>query len=320
MTLLGKLLKPLFEVKPKGIPAFSEEDNWTTQRLKQVVFTVTECCHLTLRNSRFEVLVPRLEAYEEELRGFAYEGAGVGLAALDCFLPWKKRTKAFVDGPGSHYTYAVLLGAGMGLARIHRKPEPFLMSLDNMFSWAVMDGYGFHEGFFAWQRTVEQRTVPPYLSSYARRSFDYGLGRSIWFTTGANVERVVATITAFPQARWADLWSGVGLACGYTGGVDRATLETLQAAVGPYRAPLAVGVVAAAKFRHQGSNQAVHNEMACEVLCGLSSEEAARLADAALQNLPTDGIEPPYEVWRQRIQTQLALRVESEYQQKETIQ
>lgn len=320
MDLLGKILKPLFEVAPKDVPAFTEEDNWTTQRLKQVVFTVTECCHLTLRNSRFEVLVPRLDAYEEELRGFAYEGAGVGLAALDCFLPWTNRTRDFIDGPGSHYTYAVLLGAGMGLARIHRKPEPFLARLNNVFSWAVMDGYGFHEGFFAWRRTVEEQVLPGHLSSYARRSFDYGLGRSIWFTAGANVERVVATITAFPQARQADLWSGVGLACGYTGGVDRPTVESLQSAVGPYRSQLAVGVAAAAKFRHQGSNQAAHNEMACEVLWGLPSEEVARLADLALQNLPTNSGEPAYEIWRQRIQTQLATRVESQYQQKEMIQ
>ncbi len=316
MTFLRTILKPLFEVSPKDIPAFTE-DNSTTRRLKQVVFTVTECCHLTFVNSRFDVLVPRLEAYEEELRGFAYEGAGVGLAALDCFLPWKNRTRAFINGPGSHYTYAVLLGAGMGLARIKRRPEPFIARLDNVFGWMVMDGYGFHEGFFARCRTVEKQEIPAHLSSYARRVFDHGLGRSIWFTVGANVDRVVATIASFEPERRADLWSGVGLACGYTGGVDRATIETLREAVGPYRSQVALGVVAAAKFRQQVNNPVPHNEMACEVLCGLSSKEATDLANAALQNLPTDSGEPAYEIWRQRVKIQLAIRAEGIYQNKE---
>ncbi|MFL5664836.1 MAG: DUF1702 family protein [Ktedonobacteraceae bacterium] len=316
MTFLETMLKPLFEVSSKDIPTFAE-DNPTTQRLKQVVFTVTDCCHLTFVNSRFDVLVPRLDAYEDELRGFAYEGAGTGLAALDCFLPWKNRTRAFINGPGSDYTYAVLLGVGMGLARIKRRPEPFIARLDNVFRWVVMDGYGFHEGFFAYRRTVKQQEVPEYLSSYARRVFDQGLGRSLWFSVGANVERVVATISAFPPERQIDLWSGVGLACGYTGGVDRATIEILRNAVGSYRSQLALGVAVAARARQHVSNPVAHNEMACEVLCGLSSEEAARLADAALANLPPDGSEPAYEIWRQRIKTQLTAHAESVYQPEE---
>jgi hypothetical protein len=314
VTLLGKLLKPLFEVSQQEVPSFPEEDNWTTQRLKKVVFTVTECCHITLRNSRFEILASRLDAYDEELRGFAYEGAGVGLAALDCFLPWKKRTRAFVDGPGSRYIYAVYLGAGMGLARIHRHPEPFRERLqDPIFSWVVLDGYGFHEGFFARRRYVKQHAVPAHLSGYARRVFDQGLGRSIWFSAGANIERVVSTIGSFDPSRHADMWSGVGLACGYTGGVDRPTIETLQSVVADipcsgrdsHWSHLALGAVIAARARQQVGNLAAHNEIACEVLCGRTSKEAAHMADLALQDLPPDGIEPAYEIWRQRIRKQL---------------
>lgn len=317
MSITKTLLKPLFEVSPKDIPAF-DEDTPTTRRLKQVVYTVTDCCHLTFMNSRFDVLVPRLDAYDEELLGFAYEGAGTGLAAMDCFLPWKKRTRDFINGPGSIYTYAVLLGAGMGLARIKRRPEPFIHGLDHNLGWVVMDGYGFHEGFFAYRRTVEEQIVPSYLSSYARRGFDQGLGRSIWFSSGAIVERVIATISSFPPERQFDMWSGVGLACGYTGGVERQPIEELYEKMGPYRSQIALGVVMAARARQHGSNPAQHNEMACEILCGLSSVEAARIAETALQNLPTNGSEPAYEVWRQRIKIQLAIHTEGYYQQKES--
>ena len=91
-----------------------------------------------------------------------------------------------------------------------------------------MDGYGFHEGFFSRHRYVDEQIVPAHLSSYARRIFDQGLGRSIWFSAGADVERIAAMIAAFPQARQADLWIGIGVACGYVGGVDRATIEALR--------------------------------------------------------------------------------------------
>lgn len=304
MTIVGKLMKPLFEVSPKDVPPLPE-DNPTTQRLKQVVFTVTECCHITLFHSRFSSLVPKLDAYDEELTGFAYEGAGVGYAALDTWLPWKQRTREFIAGPGARYMFAIYLGAGMGLARMKRNPEPFRSRLgDPVFSWAVLDGYGFHEGFFGHRRYVGQRAIPKKLNGYALRAFDHGLGRSIWFATGASVDRVTETIRSFPDYRHADLWSGVGLACGYTGGVDRETIEKLPEAAGPHRAQLSVGVAIAAKARQQVGNPALHNENACEVLCGLSSKELAKVADAALQDLPGDGREPAYEIWRQRIREQ----------------
>jgi hypothetical protein len=304
VTLVGKMMKPLFEVSPTDMSAPPVEDDVTTLRLHQVVRTVTDCCHIALFNNRFEVLVPKLDAYDEELRGFAYEGAGVGLAALDSFLPWKQRTRDFVAGPGARYVYAIYLGAGMSLARMRRNPEPFRARLgDPVFGWVVLDGYGFHQGFFAQRRYVAARAVPR-LVGYASRAFDHGLGRSIWFSTRGNVARVAETIDAFPIERHRDLWSGVGLACGYAGGVARPIIETLRVVAGSHRSDLAVGAAIAAKLRHQVGNPAEHNETACAVLCGLTSKESAHLADTALRDLPADGVEPAYEVWRQRIRAQ----------------
>jgi hypothetical protein len=306
MSVAGRLLKPLFEVTPADLPAL-EADGETTRRLLQVVFTVTECCQTTLFHSRFPALVPRMDAYDAELRGFAYEGAGVGLAALDMWLPWRRRTRDFVAGPGAPFGYAIYLGAGMAFARMHRDPERFRVGLgDPLFSWVVLDGYGFHEGFFAHRRTVGERVVPARLRGYARRAFDHGLGRSIWFTTGADPAGVVATIGTFPAHRHPDLWSGVGLACGYTGGVQRATIESLRTAAAPHLGDIAVGVAVAAKMRHQVDNRARHNDDACDVLCGMSSEAAAGVAETALHHLPPDGTEPAYEIWRQRIRAALA--------------
>lgn len=310
MTALGNLLKPVFGVS-QASTSFSAEDRQAAQRLQLVVRTVTKGCQLTLQNSKFETLVSRLDAFDPELRGYAYEGAGIGLVALDCIFPWKNRVRAFLDGPGSEFIYAVPLGAGMGLARLRRKPERFLARLDPVLGWLILDGYGFHEGFFTSRRFITRQEVPTHLSPYAWRVFDHGLGRAIWFTCSTNVERVATTIVSFPAARRPDLWSGIGLACGYSGGANREAIEDLRTAAGVYRPHLAMGVAIAANARHTVGNPSQYVELACEILCGLSSETASRLVDVARKNLPDDGFEPAYEVWRQRLVAQFALPEES---------
>ncbi len=201
----------------------------------------------------------------------------------------------------------VYVGAGLALARLHKRPEQFMARLDPVVRWLVIDGYGFYEGFFSYRHTVEEQVTPAHLSGYARRAFDQGLGRSLWFSTGAHVDRIVERISAFPLARHADLWGGIGLACAYaTGTAGRETISALRAAAGLHKSHMAVGATMAATFRQQAGNPAQHTDLACEVFCGLSGEMAAHLADIARKDLPADGVEPAYEIWRQRIQAQFA--------------
>jgi hypothetical protein len=176
--------------------------------------------------------------------------------------------------------------------------------------WLALDGYGFHEGYFDWPRYIENQLLPDRLSGYACRGFDQGLGRCLWFVKGADVARIVATIAAFPPARRPDLWSGVGLACSYAGGVERQVIEALAHAAGPYHPQLAQGVVFAAGTRQKAGNPVPHTELACRVVCGISLAEAAHRFDVTGQDLPTDGTEPAFEIWRQRIQAQFACKEE----------
>jgi hypothetical protein len=307
MTALGTVRRTLFGVpSEKSVfsrPGFAKEA-W--ERFQPVAHSLVEGYHATLEDSRFEVLVPRLNALDPALHGFAYEGAGMGLAALDCMAPWKNRLNAFVEGPGAPHIYPIYVGVGLALARLHRQPERYLARLDPVLAWVIVDGYGFHEGFFSRKQFVNGRKVPTQLSPYARRVFDQGLGRSIWFSSGAVVELVAATISSFPPERQAELWSGVGLACAYAGGVDRAAIETLRKLAGSYRSQLARGAAVAAKGRLQAGNLVPHTELACEVFCGLSGEGAAYITDVARENLPTGSTEPAYEIWRQRTQAQFA--------------
>ncbi len=306
---LSKLRRAILGVSHKEATGFSEGNTEIWKHLETAVLAAIEGYHATLDGNRLESLVPRLDTVPLELRGYAYEGAAMGLTGLDCLLPWKRRLEEYMAGPGAPHIYMVHIGAGEALARLRRKPEPFIARLkDRMLCWLVMDGYGFHEGFFARRRYIDEQVVPTSLSTYARRIFDQGLGRSLWFTCGANVERIAMTITSFPVARQADLWVGIGVACTYVGGVDRAAVEALCNAAGPYLPYLAVGTAFVAKGRQRARNPVAHTALACEVVWGLSADDAAQITTKAMQNIPVDTAEPAFEILQQRIREQFAER------------
>ena len=201
------------------------------------------------------------------------------------------------------------VGLGWALARLHRGVTSYLSRLDPLLGWLVVDGYGFHEGYFSWPRYVEQRAIPSQLSGYELRVFDQGLGRSLWFVKGADVAAVTTAIDSFPSARRADLWSGVGLACAYAGGCGRAAIESLRTAAHGYERPLAQGIAFAAKTRQRAANLNSHTEIVCRLICERSAEETAAITDTALEELRGEGGLPAYEIWRRRIQNKIALEV-----------
>jgi len=277
------------------------------QRLERIGQTFLVGYHAALSEATPVALAKQLNTVENEWRGFAFEGAGMALALLDQLTPWQPyRLRTFLAGPAARHTYIVHVGAGWALALLRRRVERPLRQMDPLLRWLAVDGYGFYGGYFHWPRTITHQRVPRRLTGYACRAFDQGLGRSLWFVEGANVERIAAMIATFPCARHADLWSGVGLACAYAGGVERAALGVLRESAGAHRSSLAQGVAFAARARQKAGNQAEHTKVACDVLCGMSADAAAEVAAVTSEYLPYDGHVPAYEVWRQRLQERFA--------------
>jgi hypothetical protein len=275
------------------------------RRLEKSGCKFLEGYQAVLDDDRIEPLVDRLNMIENEYRGFAFEGAAMGLAILSFLAPWKSnRLHAFIQTHGDAHAYMAHVGVGWALARFPWQMKRTFAKMHPLLRWLAIDGYGFHEGYFHWHRHLKSVTPPPRFSGYAGRVFDQGLGRSMWFVEGADVTRIPLTIASFPLWRRADLWSGIGLACAYAGAPDQQMLKGLRAAAGHYIPHLAQGVAFAAKTRKRASNPAPHTELACEILCGMSSDEAAEVTDVALEGLTSNGAEPEYEVWRRRIQTQ----------------
>jgi hypothetical protein len=307
----GHLRKQLFGLSDAeaSFPrrGFHEGESQARQRLEHIGVTFLTGYHAALEEDEISDLVSRLNNVDLEVSGFAFEGAAMGLALLDLITPWKKcRWRSFLTTCAAPHQYMVHVGVGWALARVRPWIKRYPSLSDPLLSWLAIDGYGFHEGYFHWPCYVRDKALPGKLSGYSLRVFDQGLGRSIWFVNGADVERVPQTVNSFPTERRADLWSGVGLACAYAGGANSTGIQFLRIASAPYESCMAQGAAFAAKARQKAGNPAVHTEAACKVLCGTSAEEAACITDEALQNLPNDIGIPAYEIWRRRIQAQFA--------------
>src|SRR5262249_33138331 len=156
------------------------------------------------------------------------------------------------------------IGFGWARAQMRRRPRKPQPLVDPLLDWFSLDGAGFHDGFFHPQRFVEERRQPRGFAGTAARVYDQGIGRSLWFVRGADVERIVATIEAFPASRHPDLWSGVASAATYAGGVEREALAALRRGAGKHAADVAQGAAFGIKARLAGGNATAHTELAGE--------------------------------------------------------
>lgn len=262
--------------------------------------------NMALRAPDTNDLARRLREIPLADRGFAYEGSAMALAVLDILTPaGGQRLERLLRGPGDAHVYMLHAGAGWALARLRLRPGAHLPMLDPFLRWLAIDGYGFHQGFFDPRRYVERQHVSRRLSSYERRTFDHGLGRSLWFVDGADVERVAETIAAYPESRRADLWSGVGLAASYTTVIDEADLLRLAHRAGSYRPHLTQGAAFAVGARHRAGNLVDHTRLAADVLCDAPVEQVVLVVDEAREGL-SGGSGRDYERWRARIRQALA--------------
>lgn len=276
----------------------------TWKTFEPVATTLVDTFYETIDDPDLDRLAARLDAVTPVLRGIAYEGAGMGLAFLDGLVPTRNRIASFVLGHGAPYRSLIYIGAGLVQPRLPRSTRRYLDGIDPFNRWYVMDGYGFYEGFFSWERTVQRRERGTDLPGYANRAYDQGLGRSLWFSTGANVARITHTVDGFQPDRRADLWSGVGLACAYAAGVlDRDAIAKLLLAAGHHASDLATGAAVASTFRQQTGQPAPHTDIACDVIWDGTSDEVAKIAAVADVTRRTPLGPHSYEEWRTNIRT-----------------
>jgi enediyne biosynthesis protein E3 len=258
--------------------------------------------HAALQEKETETLASRLEQVASAYRGFAYEGAAMGLALRDGMFPGSNRLIEFIASAGKRHIYMLHVGAGWACARLpwlRWRIEKFICKFDPVLRWLVLDGYGFHVGYFHFN--TPPNPAQDRLSPNARHAFYQGFGRSLWFVHGCDFYQIATTISGFPEIYQRDAWSGIGLACAYAGGARSAEMDDAISLAGCCSSALAQGAAFAAKARQLAGNETPHTEEACAVLAGISAERAALLCDRALTQVNKHS-SSPYQQWRELVQ------------------
>ncbi|MFE0023250.1 DUF1702 family protein [Amycolatopsis sp. NPDC059021] len=250
-----------------------------------------------------DALAEKITRLEPELRGFAFEGAGMGCALLDLLLPRRRRrVAALLSGPAADYPHLVHVGVGWAYARLRLRPVRGPSGADPLLRWLAWDGFGFHQGFFHADRVIGRQRVERGLPRDVRRVRDQGLGRALWFCECADPDGVALRIAEFPERRRADLWSGIGLAATYAGGADAGELARLADLSGPFRAHLAQGCAFACAARRVSGIVPAHTDKAADVLARTDTATAADWTDRALTTLgPRPHTFAQYQRWRAEI-------------------
>jgi hypothetical protein len=258
------------------------------RHLEGILHVAIDAFQLAMRQPDLDLVVAELEhTVDDHHRGFAFEGVGAYLAAIDlATMGATRRLERLLRGPGGHHDGLAILGAGFAVARVPWGAwlwQRYRSRLDPQLAWCMADGLGFHQGLFHHRRYVHRCQPPPaYLPAHDLEPFDSGIGRSLWWVEGASPDRIADRIRRFPADRRAELWNGIGTACTYAGGVDESVLRALSRLSAEWGPDFLSGVCFAPLIRRRGRNPSARTEAACRELLRLTADEASDLSQSVI--------------------------------------
>lgn len=222
-------------------------------------------------------LVKLLQDTDREFLSVAFEGASMEIALKDFSEDLSmQKWLTYLDFAKSHAAQ-IFIGLGWAIAQEKKTGLLFLKDLDPGMLFRMWDGCGYFDGILRQRQVVKSQARLDYISEKDFRSYDQGLGRSIWYSTKGDPAKTSEIIATFPPARQTDLWRGIGIACSYVGGCDEKTLQSLLSFGGNNKTQLGIGAAMVAKSRFQANCMTPDIETACNVFCNMTAIEAMEI-------------------------------------------
>src|SRR5579871_5433318 len=120
-------------------------------RLENIGCVFLQGYHAALQETDQSALAENLNQVGQDHRGFAYEGAAMALALVDGISLRGSAFSRFSAGSGKQHIFMLHVGAGWAYARLpwmRWRMESAIRKMHPVLRWLVIDGYGFHEGYF----------------------------------------------------------------------------------------------------------------------------------------------------------------------------
>ena len=232
--------------------------------------------------------LPRLLSMEEkiafldseplEYRSIGYESGAfeIAYAELKAGLPLNNYHELYAS-KGNLHPFHLQIGLGWAFAKAELWPGTYSKALPFSSLQLVYDGSGYYHALFKARRTVQHQILPDDISDEDRTGYDQGIGRRLWYICKEDIASLVQSIQSFEDYRQGDLWRGVGVACGYVGGTDRAVLEALGRSSAKHKAALSTGIALAAYSRVLAGAVTESIVLACEIVCGMPVYDVLKL-------------------------------------------
>ncbi len=257
-------------------------------RLELVAKTVVSGYNTALETGLTDDLQTNTETIKQELVGFFNEGIGMGLYTLDVFSVFNRnRFWNFIKDKGKNHEYMSYIGAGIASGVFFNLPfEKFVEKADPTSGLLILNGLGFYYAYFKPKKTLQKMYLPKSVKKdkFYIECYDNGIGRALWFYNGGVPTSIARTIANFPKDRQGAIWSGVGLAATYAGGVPEEKIRELQELAGENSHMLGEGSILACHTRDIAGNP--HESDSTErILTGKSVKECNLFAAMAKENL-----------------------------------
>jgi hypothetical protein len=253
---------------------------------------------LETATENMKVVMAYLENTHPEFRPAAYEAVAMSLALKDLQKSNEPlRWKAFMEGPGIHYSQPVHSGLGYAIGKAGL-PVKSLLHVEHLMRPRVLSGYGYYDGMVRASSSVKNKKIPSALDKQTSVWYDQGLGTSLWVIAGGNISKIHGQICTFNGPRKPALWKGVGYASSFMGGCDEHMLNQLLSAAGEHSRYLATGAAMAARTRVLSGTVTRDLELACRLWWNLSAQELSKLSEALLPVSTAEGI---YDEWHEAL-------------------
>lgn len=249
--------------------------NEVLQRIERIKSVFLDTQLVYAKNDDIDALIIYLENTEIEFRSIAYESASMAIALKDIEHNGKLDTWVlYANGPGLAHKAQVYVGLGWAIAKLNLPFLSVVEKIETRLYFRIADGCGYYDGSFRQRQTVLSQQLPVYIPQAALPMYDQGVGRSFWYTTNDDINKIRSKIENFPAGRQPDLWRGVGIAVAYVGGCDEETLKTLVHYAATNSLQLACGAALAANSRMQANTMTTDTDHCSRLWFMLTAGEA----------------------------------------------
>ena len=252
-------------------------------------------------HDNIDALIGYLENTETEFRSIAYESASMAIALKDLKNNEGLNTWLFYkNGPALAHKAQVHVGLGWAIAKLNLPFLAVVNKIDTSLYYRVADGCGYYDGSFKYKQTIMNQQLPGYLPEGIMSMFDQGVGRSLWYTCNADINKIRSMIKSFPAFREASLWRGIGIAVAYVGGCDDDILKTLLQYAATNRIQLTYGAALASRSRMEANTMTTDTDRCSRLWFALTASETNIISLDPANHL-TDENERVYFNWIEQV-------------------